>query len=251
MTYAIKQLIGALTSPVVVTLLLVTMAVIFHLSRRRVIARYLLVFAGVFGYCASTALVGHELLAPLETEYPPLREDSSLPGVGYVVVLGSGYDPHGNVPITAALDPDGLARVVEGIRLTRRLHAARLVVSGGAPPGKDAPAIGYAVLARELGVPDESLTISSEPLDTSAEARAVAKLLGKAPFVLITSAYHMPRAMKLMRRAGTRPIPAPTGQRTGKAHRWHELLPSTEGLGSTERAIHEYLGLAALATGLD
>jgi uncharacterized SAM-binding protein YcdF (DUF218 family) len=250
MAYGIKHLIGALLSPVEVTLLLLALALIFHLARRRSIARSLLVCAAVFGYLSSTALVGDELLSPLEGEYPPLRQDFSLPAVGYVVVLGSGYTPHDNVPITAALDPDGLARVVEGVRLMRRLQSARLIVSGGAPPGLKPSAIGYAELARGLGVSEELLTVSRDSLDTSAEALAVAKLLGKAPFLLITSAYHMPRAMKLMRRAGASPIPAPTAQRTGIGFRWHDLLPSAGGLASTERAIHEYLGLAALAMSL-
>jgi uncharacterized SAM-binding protein YcdF (DUF218 family) len=70
----------------------------------------------------------------------------------------------------------------------------------------------------------------------------------------VTSAYHMPRAMLLMRRAGADPIPAPTGQRvlSGTAgERWHALLPGAGGLRDTELAIHEYLGLAAIKVGLE
>lgn len=249
--YYVKQWIGALTDPVIVTLVLLVAALILQRYRRRRLARVLWIGAALMGYVTSTALAGHELLAPLEGRYPPLRDDESLPPVSYVVVLGSGYTPHDDVPITAALDPDGLARIVEGVRLARRLPSARLLVSGGAPAGQKPSALGYAELARGLDIADEALVVSSEPLDTSAEARAVAKLLGHAPFVLVTSAYHMPRAMQLMRRVGANPIPAPTAQRTGLGLRWHDLFPSPEGLSSTERALHEYLGLAALAIGLD
>jgi uncharacterized SAM-binding protein YcdF (DUF218 family) len=154
--------------------------------------------------------------------------------------------------VTAALNPDGLARVVEGVRIARRLHEARLIVSGGAPPGLVPAATGYAELARGLGIANKSLIISDRPLDTAAEARAVAKLLGNAPFILVTSAYHMPRAMRLMRRAGANPIPAPTGQRAAAAGSlWFGWLPSSSGLAGTERAIHEYLGLASIAARLD
>jgi uncharacterized SAM-binding protein YcdF (DUF218 family) len=62
----------------------------------------------------------------------------------------------------------------------------------------------------------------------------------------------MPRAISLMERAATHPIPAPTGQLTGKPHNAvADLLPSSAGLHATERACHEYLGILALSVGLD
>ena len=153
---------------------------------------------------------------------------SPLPAVQYIVVLGSGYEPRDGIPVTAALDEAGLVRIVEGIRLMRRLGATRLVVSGGAPPGQGRSAIGYAQLARELGVSDSSLVILDTPRDTAAEARVVVELLGQSPFVLVTSAFHMPRAMRLMQRVGAHPIPAPTGQLADNAAiRWGDLLPNS------------------------
>ncbi len=115
-----------------------------------------------------------------------------------VVVLGGGYTPHDGVPVTAALDEDGLVRITEGIRLVRRLKNAHLVVSGGAPPGHMPPALGYALLARDLGVDTSSLIVLDNSRDTAAEAKTVFSLLGSKPFLMVTSAYHMPRAMSLM-----------------------------------------------------
>jgi uncharacterized SAM-binding protein YcdF (DUF218 family) len=95
------------------------------------------------------------------------------------------------------------------------------------------------------------VVVLDEPLDTAAEARAVAKLLGGEGFVLVTSAYHMPRAMLLMRRAGLDPSPAPTGQRVGAGRDgWRAMLPNAASLGLSERALHEYFALAALRLGL-
>lgn len=251
-TYAVRQILGTLGSPWVIALVLVVTALACGLWGRGTARRWLLVCAALIGYLGSTSLVGGALLAPLEQQFAPLRADQRLPTVGYVVVLGSGYNPRDEVPITAALDRDGLARIVEGVRLLRRLGAARLVISGGAPPGKAAPATGYAILAKDLGVPPSSLVISDRALNTVEEARVVARLVGSTPFILITSAYHMPRAVRLMRRAGTSPIPAPTGQRVDATARiWRALLPSPGGLDATQRALHEYLGLAAIATGLE
>ena len=202
-------------------------------------------------YLGATGGVGDSLLGPLERQYPALQ-DGLLPKVGYVVVLGSRYVPRDGIPVTAALDADGLARIAEGVRLARHLGAVRLVVSGGAAAGEAPPALGYAKFAREFGVDDVSLVVLNESRDTHEEARSVAALIGAAPFILVTSAYHMPRAMRLMEGAGAHAIPAPTGQRVDRSYRgWGDLIPTASGLSKTEHALHEYLGLVALTAGLD
>lgn len=251
--YLAKKLIGALAMPLAVSTILAAAAVVLWARRRREGATWLLVSAMILVYVSSLVPVGDALLHPLERQYPSLGATGRLPTVGYIVVLGSSYSPRAGISVTGALDEDGLARIVEGVRLARRLGAVRLVVSGGAPAGRVPVARGYAALARELGIDDASMIVLDRPLDTAAEAQAVAALLGDAPFILVTSAYHMPRAVRLMRRAGARPIPAPTGQRAGGpiAHYWSYFLPSSAGLRRTEYALHEYLGLAALAAGVD
>jgi uncharacterized SAM-binding protein YcdF (DUF218 family) len=140
---------------------------------------------------------------------------------------------------------------VEGVSLVRRLNAARLVVSGGAPSGQSTSAQGYAEMARELGVPEGSLILFDTPLDTAAEARSVAAVVAATPFILVTSAYHMPRAMLEMRHAGLAPIAAPTGQLVGGSNGadLHAWLPSSNALRKVERALHEYVGLAVLGMG--
>ena len=134
-----------------------------------------------------------------------------------------------------------------------QLPGARLIVSGGNERPGYAPAAGYAELARAFGVAESALVILDDSLDTGDEAVAVANLLGASPFILVTSAYHMPRAMRLMERAGANPIPAPTQQRTDGSGdlNWYEWLPSGGGLRRTEEAVHEYLGLMALTLGVD
>jgi uncharacterized SAM-binding protein YcdF (DUF218 family) len=250
--YLVKQLVGEIAKPLVIAALIAAVAVIFRLSRRRRPAAWLSVSAALIVYLGAIAPVGDLLLGPLERRYPPLQ-DGSLPAVSYIVVLGSSYAPRDGIPVTAALDEDGLTRITEGVRLARHLGAARLVLSGGAPQGKTPSAIGYAKLAHDLGIDDASLVVLSGSLDTAAEAYSIAALIGATPFILVTSAYHMPRAMRLMERAGTRPIPAPTGQLVNEsAYRgWGKLLPTAGGLRNTDHALHEYLGLAALAAGVD
>lgn len=226
-------------------------AALLMFGRRRAALFFAIAAAGTV-YGSSTNLVGDALLEPLETEYrsPPLDQ---LPNpVDFVVVLGSGYSPRDGVPVTGSLADDGLARIVEGVRIFRRLPAARLVVSGGAADGQSPSAVGYAILAQELGVERKELEIVESPLDTHQEAQAVSSVVGARRFILVTSAYHMPRAMRLMNLAGLHPIAAPTGQ---LAHAppltgWGKFMPTSGGLRKSERAIHEYLGLVALHWGI-
>jgi uncharacterized SAM-binding protein YcdF (DUF218 family) len=248
MVYLAKKSLEALLSPLALSLLIAAVALICWRLKRLRLARTLFIAAAAIIYVGSFPIVGDALLGPLEHRYPPLRQDEPPPAADYVVVLGAGYLPHDDVPVTAALNEDGLARVVEAVRIALRLNGARLVVSGGAPAGQIPTAIGYAELARGLGISQGSLVLLDTPLDTRAEARAVAALVGRAPFILVTSAYHMPRAMLELQRAGVQPIPAPTGQLVLGSHigdlgAW---LPNSGALRKVERALHEYVGLMLL-----
>jgi uncharacterized SAM-binding protein YcdF (DUF218 family) len=249
MLFVIKQIVGLLGRPGFVALLLALTALALRVRGSRALARWSAVAAIAVAFFGSLGVVGNVLLAPLEERYAALADEAPLPDVAHIVVLGSGYVPRGSLPVTAALDPDGLARVVEGIRLTRRVGDATLILSGGAPGGVPTSADGYAVLARALGIDDSSIVMLPTPLDTRQEAQEVKGRIGSAPFLLVTSAYHMPRAMWLMTRAGTSPFPAPTGHMGGTAS-WRDWLPGAGGLGKTERALHEYIGLAALVLGI-
>ena len=248
----IKGIADVLTAPLVIVLLVAIAAAVCRLTGRSRASRIVLIGAAVLTYLASIPLVGKALLRPLETRFRPLNADQ-LPSVDYIVVLGSGYAPHDGIAVTAALDREGLMRAVEAVRLMRSLRGARLVMLGGALRGYPPVAQGYAQLARALGVAEQSLIISDRPRDTRSESNEVRRLLGSRPFLLVTSAYHMPRAMCLMRRAGAEPIAAPAGQRAYGATpiSWRSFLPGAGGLADTERALHEYAGLVAISMGLD
>src|SRR5256885_15895079 len=113
--YDIRHLIGLLASPLPVALLIVVAAIIFRTYKRRTLAHGLFICAALVSYFGSIAMVGAALLGPLERAYPPLDLKQLAP-VSYIVVLGSGYAPRDQIPITAALDEHGLVRIVEGIR---------------------------------------------------------------------------------------------------------------------------------------
>jgi uncharacterized SAM-binding protein YcdF (DUF218 family) len=250
--FVIRQFVGTLIEPLILATLLGVLAVLARMFAFRRTCLALVMTAVTVVYLSSIAPVGDLLLGSLEGIHGPLPERGPTSQVQHIVVLGSGYRPVAGRPITGALDDDGLVRVVEGVRLLRSLRASNIVLSGGSRDGAP-PAVGYAILARALGVDEASISILDQPTNTAEEARAVAAALGSTPFVLVTSAYHMPRAMRLMRQAGAQPIPAPTGQRVARSEEWSldRWLPSSRALRNTERALHEYVGMLALKAGFE
>jgi uncharacterized SAM-binding protein YcdF (DUF218 family) len=245
-TYFIKHIVAVSATPLASGLAIAAAGAIVRAFGWRRAAAALWIGAASLVYLSAIAPVSNALLAPLEERFPPLSDNQNLPPVRFIVVLGSGFDQRDDIPVTAALPADALARITEGVRLMRLVHGAHLVVSGGAPDGQTASAVGYAKFATELGVDPGAIVKLDKSLDTAEEAGSVVALLGASPFILVTSAYHMPRAMRLMQLAGAHPIAAPTGQlaplhATFSAGGW---IPATASLRKTECALHEYIGLA-------
>ncbi|MFY0992615.1 ElyC/SanA/YdcF family protein [Halomonas sp. C05BenzN] len=197
---------------------------------------------------ASWAPVADRLLEPLEQRYPAMVMPLATPAEA-IVVLGGGWHPATEWPVTAQLSESSLPRLVEGLRLWHAQPEALLIVSGGnSEPSLPGVAVGYARAAKALGVPDASLAVLDSARNTGEEARAVRDRLGEgASIVLVTSASHMPRAKRHFEAAGLYPQPAPTHFLTGRhSGGWRYWLPGAEHLAKTERALYEWLGRLAV-----
>lgn len=100
-------------------------------------------------------------------------------------------------------------------------------------------------IAGEQGIDESDLVIEDRSRDTEDEAVFLKPLLGEAPFVLVTSAYHMPRSMALFRKLGMAQLPAPTGHLIKNAPSIIQgiFCPDSTYLYRSKLAIHEYLGI--------
>ena len=200
-----------------------------------------LIFAGFYGLGISP--VTSFLLMPLEGRYPTLERPPE--GIGAIVVLTGGEAWGRERPITSDLSEVSLERLVEAIRLWR-LSGGRtriLFVGGIGAPGRraEAPLVARAALA--LGVPPEAVDWESSSRNTYENALAVKGILGKERFVLVTSAFHMPRAMWVFRRLGMTPVPAPCGQEGQDTYTPYDYIPQAINLWHSAHALREYLAL--------
>jgi uncharacterized SAM-binding protein YcdF (DUF218 family) len=102
-----------------------------------------------------------------------------------------------------------------------------------------------AKMAEALGVRAEDILQLTQPRDTEEESQRMAPIVGSRPFILVTSASHIPRAMGLFRKRGLKPIAAPTDYFTARHRRGPEnFIPDGYNLFKSQVAFYEYLGLA-------
>jgi uncharacterized SAM-binding protein YcdF (DUF218 family) len=247
MTVLAGVLTSLLISPLSVSVLL-GVGVLLGALRRRRASLILVSSTTALVLLLSTGAVSSLLLRPLEHSYPPWPAAGAK--VDAVVVLGSGVrqgapDEAGR----SALDEVGLVRLVEGFTLSQQLGVP-IIVSGGSPwreGGGETEADTAARVLERLGVPASRVIREGKSRTTWENADEVSRVAADRGFrtlALVTSAWHMPRAMLAFRRAGVRSIPAPTGFLTeGRALMARDFLPGFPSLQASALALREYLGI--------
>jgi uncharacterized SAM-binding protein YcdF (DUF218 family) len=232
--------------PVVCEILALGLALLWF-TRKQKTGKVLVTLAAALLLLVGNGRISGVLLKSLEQRYRPVAP-SSLPagpqgsaGVWSVVVLGGGFSSDPLIDTASRLSQETIARLVEGISLCRELSPCRLILSGG-PPGQ---AEAMRSVAMALGVRQAEIVLESNSRNTEQEGRFIAPTVGKAPFLLVTSASHMPRAMALLMKQGMNPIAAPTdylAKQAGKPN-LGDVFPGYYGLYEASRAVYEYLGL--------
>jgi uncharacterized SAM-binding protein YcdF (DUF218 family) len=180
----------------------------------------------------------------LERQHPPLLEPVEAE---WVVVLGGGHRAQPWLPASAHLNESAVFRMIEGVRVQQMLEESVLVFTGFGGEGRASSAEVGASVAVSLGVDPARIVAIHEPRTTGEEARAVRELVGESPVVLVTSATHMPRAVRLFEREGVTVIPAPTGHRAVGSHNVREWLRAgPHRIVYADAVMHEMVGLVAL-----
>lgn len=195
--------------------------------------------------------IGKLLLYPLEQRFPPW--DGSHGAPDGIIVLGGSIGPdlsaaHGVPVATHSAD-----RIIATAELARQYPNARIVFSGGNAnliSDDSAKEADFALAAFEsLGVTRGRLTAERNSRNTVENAefsRAVANPKPGERWLLVTSAYHMPRSMGLFRKAGFAVEAYPVDWHVGRARDLFSFSPlALRGLERTELAVREWIGLAA------
>ena len=239
MMFILKKLVSRFFFPLSLVIELLLLGIFLKKRRTQVI------LAGVaILYLFSFSPFGYLILRPLESRYSPISSSSLNKEVRWIVVLGGGSREDKTLTPEDRLGDASLKRLLEGVRLSRLLPQSRLVLSGGDYRGISPDALIMQLVALDHGVPRDRIVLEAASWDTTDQAKFLKDRLGKAPFYLVTSAGHMPRAMRMFIRSGTQPIAAPTDFHAVWApFQVTDLCPQAGVLADTERAFYEYLGI--------
>jgi uncharacterized SAM-binding protein YcdF (DUF218 family) len=214
------------------------------LWRFKRLGRVVLALSISFLYLLSIAPTADLLVGPLESRHQSLSPER-VPRMGTLVVLSGGASATGNLPLSSRLTSSSTKRVLEAVRLYNLMDQPTIVISGGS--GNPFVEVSEAALMRELllnlRIPDRRIVMEGKSSNTLENAAGVKRLPLKPPLILITSASHMDRALKVFKWLGMTPLPAPCDYRA----RWSvddplRFLPSEGALAVSTAAIYEYMG---------
>ena len=100
-------------------------------------------------------------------------------------------------------------------------------------------------LSIKYGIPEEKIILTEEVQNTDQEAKAVKKLLANdnLRIILVTSAFHMPRAEKVFKAVNINVIPFPVDFQNSKSKTtMMDFLPSADSLFDTSHFVREMIG---------
>ena len=199
--------------------------------------------------------LGNLLLYPLEQRFPPWDAAQGAPDG--IVILGGSIDADLSVEHHTAVVRSAPDRIIAAAALALRYPNARIVFSGGSANliANDAREADFAASVFEsLGISASRLVMerrSRNTLENVEFSKALAAPKAGERWLLVTSAFHMPRSVGLFRKAQFAVEPYPVDWRVGGRG---DLLAfsntAAEGWGQMDIAVHEWIGLMAYrATG--
>ncbi len=243
MLFTLKKYIGGMMLPLPLLFLLMgTGIALIWFSRWQKTGKIFVSLGWLVLVLLSLQPVADRLLAPIENTYPTWRGTEQ---VKYIVVLGGGYTWNDDWAPSSNLISNSLPRLTEGIRLWQANPGSKLIFTGAAAVSNPvSTAEAGARVAESLGVPRSDIITLDSPKDTEREAAAVKQAIGDTPFLLVTSASHLPLAMIFFQHAGLHPLPAPANQLaiTSPLNPWERIIPSPVWLMHSDRVGYETLG---------
>jgi len=225
------------------------------LSKRRIASITAFVSAFLL-YGLSIEPIKDFLVYPLEKQYiasmciPSLSGKNAYQGdvakklttIDAIVVLGGGVYENGT------LKEDSANRMLAGYS-THALTHKTLILSGGSAIGNVRESNIIYTMLLQLNVNKNKIIIENTSRDTMENAHNVMKMCnnnGWHRIALITSAYHMPRAVKLFHASSLHVEPVPTDSKLDLHYTVYSFMPKFSSLGNSSKAIREYIALIVL-----
>lgn len=194
-----------------------------------------------FLWIIATRPVSDAVMIPLQQAFTiPKIEELRESGIKEVVVLTGGEKDAEEIQLNAEkLTYSSLKRFSCGVELCTELGKDCIIIfSGGSPKGPTAKTMSD--LAKKMQ-PDRTIYMETESKSTDEHAENVRRFLKNKTFILITSASHMVRAIRVFRKADLDPIPYPVEFFSTRPYSVMDFFPSIYNIERLESALYEYL----------
>lgn len=181
--------------------------------------------------------ISYLLLGHLEYKIPPATA-AERAGVQTIVVLAAHAERDPILPLSSHVNSPSAYRILEALKLFRENPDSVVIVSGS---GVVPSVMGEVLIS--TGISNDRIHIDAASFSTRQSAQQLYPRLGRSPFLLVTSAGHMPRALGVFQKVGMEPRPAPTHYMTRRNWLAVQYFPSPLHLQYSDLAISEYEAL--------
>ena len=235
----LHKILPLIVSPIFLVIFLITWGIVFRSRISGILAVSILIIC-------SLPIFSNKLITSLENEY--ILSDASSAKTADAIVILSGM-------VRTINGKNGLSyewaeasdRIFARIELIKENKAPIMVLTGGKLPWSVGKPEGEYLrdVAIKNGVPNKNILLTKNVENTDQEAKAVAKLLNKASpkIILVTSAFHMPRAQKVFEAAGIKIEPFAVDFLSGAGkYTIMNFIPSAGALNQTSFFIREQIG---------
>ena len=235
----LHKILTLIISPLFFVIIIISLGII--LKSKKISFLGILIFL-----ICSLPILSNNLIYYLEKDYQPI-DVSKIEDANAVVVLS------GMVSTIKKSDNlfyefnDSIDRILKGVELIKENKASYLILTRGILPWSKGKSEGEVLknFALKLGIEKEKIILTNNVQNTDQEAKAIKKLFisDDQKIILVTSAFHMPRAKKVFEAAKIKTIPFPVDFRSSSGNfTLLDLIPSASAFSNTNHFIREVQG---------
>ena len=235
----LNKILPLLVSPLSIVLIIILIGTFFKSKKISLLGLLILIFC-------SLPIISNKLIFYLEKDYS-LQSIKDVSKSDAIVVL-SGMISTIKTKEKLSYEFNGsIDRILSGIDLIKKDKASFLILTNGKMPWSIGIPEGEYLkdFSIKYGIPEDKILLTDDVQNTDQEAKAVAKLLNtnKANIILVTSAFHMPRAKKVFEAANIKVIPFAVDFKTQiKKITIIDFIPSADSLKDTSHFFREMIG---------
>ena len=235
----LHKILPLLVSPLSIVLIIILIGTFFKSKKISLLGLLILIFCSV-------PIISNKLIFYLEKDYS-LQSVKDVTKANAIVVLSGMISTINSKEKLSYEFNDSIDRILSGIDLFKEDKASFLILTNGKMPWSVGIPEGEYLkdFSIKYGIPEDRILLTDNVQNTDQEAKSVKKLLktNEANIILVTSAFHMPRAKKVFEAANIKVIPFAVDFKTPiKKITIIDFIPSANSLKDTSHFFREMIG---------